>query len=101
MSLEVDRRGDAPEPYTKQEDYKYSIQAADQQAYHATSVSGQPQKSRQVCGLRPATLVLSIALAVMTVLAVIAAGVGGSLAAKNKYMFIAAASAYVKLTIVS
>ena len=37
----------------------------------------------RTCRLRPTTLILSVALALVTVLAIVAAAVGGSLAAKN------------------
>lgn len=37
----------------------------------------------RTCRLRPTTLILSVALGLVTVLAIVAAAVGGSLAAKN------------------
>ena len=37
----------------------------------------------RTCKLRPTTLILSVALALVTALAIVAAAVGGSLAAKN------------------
>ena len=37
----------------------------------------------RTCRLRPITLILSVALALVTALAIVAAAVGGSLAAKN------------------
>ena len=39
------------------------------------------------CRLRPTTLILSVALAFVTVLAIVAAAVGGSFAAKNADMY--------------
>lgn len=88
MDLEVDHRNDLPIPYQKYEDEYSIIQAGNPQASHAPPIYEKPQQSKLVCGLRPATLILSIALAIMTVLAVLAAGVGGFLAAKNKYAFV-------------
>ena len=41
----------------------------------------------RTCRLRPTTLILSVALALVTVLAIVAAAVGGSLAAKNADMY--------------
>ena len=41
----------------------------------------------RTCRLRPATLILSVALALVTVLAIVAAAVGGSLAAKNANLY--------------
>ena len=41
----------------------------------------------RTCGLCPTTLILSVALALVTVLAIVAAAVGGSLAAKNANVY--------------
>ena len=41
----------------------------------------------RTCSIRPTTLILSVALALVTVLAIVAAAVGGSLAAKNANMY--------------
>ncbi len=43
----------------------------------------QPPQGKHFCGLRPTTLLLSIAFASTLVLAAVAAGVAGSLAAKR------------------
>ena len=83
--LEVDGRNSLPVVCQKQsEDYKYynGEEQCDQHPRNRRSLDARPQ-SRQFCGLRPVTFFLSIALAVFVVLAAIAAGVAGSLAAKR------------------
>ena len=83
--LEVDGRNSLPVPCQKQsEGYKYynGEEQCDRHPCNRCSSDPRPQ-SRQVCGLRPVTLFLSIALAVSVVLAAIAAGVAGSRAAKR------------------
>lgn len=98
MSLEVDRRGDLPIKYPEHEDVKYAILQPDQQqAVHRAPWQPPNPQGRRLCGLRPTTLILTIALVVVTALAVVAAGVGGSLAAKNKYVPVSSPSKCVKL----
>ena len=83
--LEVDGRNSLPVPCQKHgEDYKYynGEEQCDQHPYNRCSSDPRSQ-SRHFCGLRPVTFFLSIALAVFVVLAAIAAGVAGSLAAKR------------------
>ena len=85
--LEVDRRDNLPVPCQKQsEDYKYynGEEQCDQHPCNRDSSDPRPQ-SRQVCGLRPVTIFLSIALAVFVVFAAIAAGLAGSFAARRYY----------------
>lgn len=50
----------------------------------------------RTCRLRPTTLILSVALALVTVLAIVAAAVGGSLAAKNANVYSTLNSEYQK-----
>lgn len=83
--LEVDGRNNLPIPCQKHgEDYKYynGGEQHDQPSYEPYSTEPLA-KSKRLCGLRPPTFFLSIALAVSVVLAVVAAGVAGSLAAKR------------------
>ena len=83
--LEVDGRNNLPVPCQKQsEGYKYynGEEQCDQHPCNRCSSDPRPQ-SRRVCGLRPVTFFLSIALAAFVVLAAIAAGVAGSFAAKR------------------
>ena len=84
MSLEVDRRNELPIGYQKHDSYKYAISSVYQEAPHTSLAFEQHQQGRWICGLRPGTLMLSIALNIMIVLAIVAAGVGGSLAVENK-----------------
>lgn len=87
MSLEVDRRDDLPMVHPEHDNYKYrTLQPDKQLVAHGSQAPGLRTQGRTWCGLRPTTLVLSIALAIAITLAVVAAGVGGSLAAKNKYV---------------
>lgn len=89
--LEVDGRHNLPIPHQKHgEDSKYynGEEQHDQPPYQAYSTEPRT-KSRRFCRLRPTTFFLSIALAVSVVLAAVAAGVAGSLAAKrgdNRYV---------------
>ncbi|CAF9933298.1 MAG: hypothetical protein ALECFALPRED_005552 [Alectoria fallacina] len=83
--LEVDGRHNLPIPHQKHgEDSKYynGEEQHDQPPYQAYSTEPRT-KSRRFCRLRPTTFFLSIALAVSVVLAAVAAGVAGSLAAKR------------------
>lgn len=83
--LEVDGRNNLPIPYQKHdEDSKYynGEEQGTRPPYEADPSEPHSQ-SRHFCGLRPPTLLLSIALAIFVVLAVVAAGVAGSLAAKR------------------
>ena len=79
--LELDRRNDSmPDEGDKYVFYPQQIGAQASQ----TPMPSQPgPSSKRFCGLRLSTVVLSVALAVVTVLAVVAAAVGGSLAAKR------------------
>ena len=83
--LEVDGRNNLPVPCQKQgEGYKY-YNGEEQCDQHSCNrcFSDPRTQSRQFCGLRPVTFFLSIALALFVVLAAIAAGAAGSLAAKR------------------
>ena len=83
--LEVDRRNDLPTPYYKHDDYYKYYNGGEQhsQLSHNPYVSDSHSQGRRLCGLRPTTFFLSIALALFIVLAAVAAGVAGSLAAKR------------------
>ena len=86
--LEVDGRNNLPIPYQKDGEYpKYynGEEQGDQPPYKSDS-SVPHSQSRHFCGLRPATFVLSITLAIFVVLAGVAAGVAGSLAAKRGHI---------------
>ncbi len=83
--LEVDGRNNLPIPYQKHgEDSKY-YNGEEQGARppYEPDPSEPHSQSRHFCGLRAPTLLLSIALAIFVVLAGVAAGVAGSLAAKR------------------
>ena len=87
MSLELDLRDETPVvAQPDNEGYKYSYMGP---AYKhdapppQISASEPAQRNLKWCGLRRVTVVLSAALALATILAIIAAGVGGSLAAKR------------------
>lgn len=83
MSLELDRRDDLPipqhadkEPYTPQnekENHNYLYSAGDHDA--SKSLATHPRQKT--------TTLLSIALAIMTILAIVAAAVGGAIAGKR------------------
>lgn len=80
-----------PIPYQKyDEGYKYyNGQEQHHQPPYNPYSTGLRTKSRRFCGLWPATVFLSIALAVSGVLAAVVAAVAGSLAAKrgdNRYV---------------
>lgn len=86
MSLEVDRRNDAPIPQETQLDL--SRDQAEKQIRHDPYLAenNAPMKLAPIqrqAGKKSTILVLGFALAIMTVLATLAAGVGGSLAAKR------------------
>ena len=94
MSLEVDRRDDLPIPQESQkEPFRYDETGKEARDYAYSNgdngpsrfVPGQQKHSRQ----KSTVLFLSVALALMTILAALAAGIGGSLAAKrgNEYVF--------------
>lgn len=88
MSLEVDRRNELPIPLESQKEpfrYQSEPEKRDQNYPYSTgdhrpvtSLSAQQQHNEKAT-----ILFLSIAFAVMTVLAVVAAGIGGSIAAKR------------------
>lgn len=83
--LEVDGRNSLPIPLQNHgEGYKYynGEEQHAQSTYKPYPPKPNPQ-SRRFCGLRLPTFVLSIALAVFIVVAAIALGVAGSLAAKR------------------
>lgn len=85
--LELARHYDVPaaSPMAKEEDkYPYHLPDGLQVSY--------PEKPSSppvwpVSRLRPTTVILSVALASVTLLAVVAAAVGGSLAAKNAHVY--------------
>lgn len=80
--LEVDGRNEMPILYQRQgQNHKYyNEEDRHDQSPHKPYSTEPPTKSKRSCGLRPATFILSIALAVFVVLAVVAAGVAGSFA---------------------
>ena len=91
-SLELDQRSDLPSPSDlpgpspineDEEKYPYYLPDGLQVSYAEETSSWH---NGRVYGLRPTTFILSIALASMTILAIVSAAVGGSLAAKaHKY----------------
>ena len=87
MSLEVDCRNDVPMINQSKEDPKYLVPRICElpSSKPLPLPYEQRRQNKHMWGLRPATLILSLALALMTVLAVVAAGVGASLAGKYKY----------------
>ena len=92
MSLELDLRNTSPFVVQQNdENYKYSYGETPDQQAKPTDLPFQPtQQDTKRYPLRPVTLVLSILLALITVLAIVAASVGGSLAAKrsNQYVLV-------------
>ena len=85
--LEVATPLDSPisDALAKEEDkYPYHLPDGLQVSYDQES--SYPHLWR-TCRLRPTTLILSVALALVTVLAIVAAAVGGSLAAKNANVY--------------
>ena len=89
--LELDRRDDSAIALSKpeeREEYAYSHQPSGARTL-PTPVALKPGlPSKRFSGLRPTTLVLSVALAVVTLLAVVAAALGGSLAAKRGHWYV-------------
>ena len=89
--LELDRRNHSAIALSKPEErevYAYYHQPSGAQT-SPTPVASEPGfPSKRFHGLRPTTLVLSVALAVVAVLAVVAAAVGGSLAAKRGHWYV-------------
>lgn len=85
--LEVARHYDVPATnHTAKEEDKYPYDLADGlQVSYPEKPSSPP--SLPVSRRRPTTLILSIALAFVTLLAIVAAAVGGSLAAKNAHVY--------------
>ena len=83
--LEVDGRNNLPIAYQKhgEDDKYYNGQEQLDQPRYKTYSSKPNSRSRRICGMRPVTFILSIALAISVVLAGVAAGVAGSLAAKR------------------
>lgn len=93
MSLEVDGRSQLPEvQQPEKESYAYANLPAAGQAKTAEpfgasdkgDYEARPQ-GKKIFGLRATTLALGVALAVVTILAIVAAAVGGSLAAKRNH----------------
>ena len=84
--LELDRRNDSPIAFSKPDEgekYVFYPQPNGAQTSQIPIPSQSGPFSKRLYGLRLSTVILSAALAVVTVLAVIAAAVGGSLAAKR------------------
>ena len=77
--LELDRRNIS--------NYVYNHQPSDAQTSQVQLSSEPSLPSKRICTLRPVTFVLSAALALVAVLAVVAAAVGGSLAAKREHWY--------------
>ena len=89
--LELDTRDDSPIVLSTPEEHdKYAICHQPGGALISpTPVAAEPcPPSKRFYGLRPTTLVLSVALAIVTVLAIVAAAVGGSLAAKRGHWYV-------------
>ncbi|KAL8826306.1 MAG: hypothetical protein Q9191_003877 [Dirinaria sp. TL-2023a] len=86
MSLEVDRRTDLPFPQQAQKEaYRYQNNEKESQSYaYAIADNGSPTPTQQRSSKRSSISLLAVALAVMTILAVVAAAVGGSIAEKRK-----------------
>ena len=87
--LELDRRNDSPIPLHKpdeREKYAYYRQSSGAQTSRAPVPLESDPRSRRFCALRPTTLILSVAPAGVAVLAVVAAGAGGSQAAKRRHL---------------
>ena len=89
--LELDRRNDLPIAFSKPDEgekyafYPQSIGAQTSQI----PISSQPKPfSKRFYGLRLSTVILSVTLAVVTVLAIIAAAVGGSLATRRGHRYV-------------
>lgn len=83
--LELDRRNESPISYQQpdeSEKYAYYRQPSGAQTSQIPMAPEPGPPSNRFSGLRPTTFILSAALAVVAMLAVLAAGVGGSLAAK-------------------
>lgn len=90
--LEFDRRNDSPIPLPKPdrtEKYAYNQQPSGGQMPQTPVASDPGPLNKRCCRLRSTTFILSAALAVIAVLAIIAAGVGGSLAAKRVHWYVA------------
>lgn len=88
MSLEIDRRNDAPIPQEIQDD-SYRHQAEKQSRHDPYSAAeSEPTNlapAQRQSGKRSTILLLGFALAIMTVLATLTAGIGGSQAAKRAH----------------
>ncbi len=83
--LEVDKRTNLPIPCQNPSEGNNHINEIPQDHLN---VPQQPPQSKHFCRLRPTTLLLSIAFASTLVLAAIAAGVAGSLAAKRDARYV-------------
>ena len=87
MSLEVDRRDDLPIPHQPQKevfDYR-DHKSSHYYAYPTVDgLSPKPTIAQERAFRRSPVLFLTIALAVMTILAAVAAGIGGSIATSRK-----------------
>ncbi|KAK1622403.1 hypothetical protein BDP81DRAFT_400366 [Colletotrichum phormii] len=82
---------DAPEACIPEETTKKLAIACDQPKQHNSDSNNleTPAKERVICGLRTATFVLSVLLAMAVVIATVGGGVGGTLAVRKarKYNF--------------
>lgn len=84
MSLELDRRNDLPIPREPdQAPYKYQSEKGNQVNTYPPGDPAPQTLSQQHARQKPLLRILSIALAVMTVLAAVAAGVGARVAEKR------------------
>ena len=87
--LELDKRFDQSnvQPVAEEEHkYPYHLPDGLQVSYEYDQKPSSSQ-ARRVCWLRPTTFILSVAIASVTVLAIVAAAVGGSLAAKELHAY--------------
>lgn len=92
MALEVDRRAQFPEV---QQPEKEILTSAGLGQGGGIAASGQPSyarddettgRSKRIFGFRATTFILGVALIIVTILAIVAAAVGGSLAAKRNHL---------------
>ena len=85
MSLEVDRRNDLPIPQQPQkEPYQYQDEKQSRGYAYAVANNDSSTSTHQRFSKRSTVFLLATALAIMTILAVIAAALGGSTAVKRR-----------------
>lgn len=89
--LEFDRRNESPIPLSRpdeSEKYAFNQEPGSARTPQTPVASDLGPPNKRLCGLRSTTFILSAALTVTAVLAVTAAGVGGSLAAKRVHWYV-------------